>query len=101
MMNEKWSQLLGLASRARKLTTGEELVVKEIRNKKAKLVLLAEDGSENTKKKISDKCHYYHIPFRMVSDRYHLGKAIGKSERVVVSVNDLGFATKLKALLDE
>jgi ribosomal protein L7Ae-like RNA K-turn-binding protein len=98
---EKWLSIIGLAYRARKIISGEELVIKDVRNKNAKLVLLAEDGSQNTKKKVMDKCTFYNVPFRIVSDRQRLGKAIGKSERVVVGVNDQGFATKLIALLDE
>lgn len=51
MSNERWASLLGLANRARKVISGEELTVKEIRSGRAKLVLLAEDASENTTKK--------------------------------------------------
>jgi ribosomal protein L7Ae-like RNA K-turn-binding protein len=98
---DKWLSIIGLAARARKIISGEELVIKEIRNKKAKLVLLAEDGSDNTKKKVLDKCKFYGVPCRIVNDRYRLGKAIGKSERVVVAVNEQGFAKKLITLLDE
>ena len=48
--------LLGLANRAGKIISGEELVIKEIRSGKAKLVFFSEDASANTKKKITDKC---------------------------------------------
>ena len=51
-VEQQITQLLGLATRARKTISGEELVVKEIRSKKAKLVLLASDASQNTAKKI-------------------------------------------------
>lgn len=44
-------QMLGLAMRARKLITGEELVVKAIRQGQVKLVILASDASANTRKK--------------------------------------------------
>jgi ribosomal protein L7Ae-like RNA K-turn-binding protein len=98
---EKWLSIVGLAYRARKIISGEELVIKDIRNRSAKLVLLAEDGSQNTRKKVMDKCNFYNVPFRIVCDRQRLGNAIGKSERVVVGVNDKGFAAKLIALLDE
>ena len=33
MNQEKWISFLGLANRARKLVTGEELVIKEIQRK--------------------------------------------------------------------
>lgn len=92
--------LLGLANRARKITTGEELSVKEIRSGKAKLILLSKDASANTSKKITDKCNSYNIPCRLVENRFLLGKAIGKEARVVVAVMDTGFAKKLVTLLD-
>lgn len=100
-MNEnQWMSLLGLANRARKIVTGEELSVKEIRSGKAKLILLAQDASMNTSKKITDKCKSYAVPLRTVENRYLLGQAIGKEARVVVAVMDAGFAKKLVTLLD-
>ncbi|RAK23411.1 ribosomal protein L7Ae-like RNA K-turn-binding protein [Anoxybacillus vitaminiphilus] len=100
MNNKQWASFLGLANRARKIVSGEELVVKEIRSGRAKLVLLAEDASVNTAKKIQDKCSSYHVPLRKVTDRYELGHAIGKEARVVVAVTDEGFAKKLMTMLD-
>ena len=100
-MNEnQWISLLGLANRARKIISGEELSLKEIRSGKAKLVLLSADASANTVKKITDKCKSYDVPFKMVENREVLGHAIGKEARVVVAVLDGGFAKKLLTLLD-
>ncbi|WP_425515840.1 YlxQ family RNA-binding protein [Mesobacillus maritimus] len=99
-MKDQWMSLLGLANRARKIISGEELTVKEIRNGKAKLVLLSKDASFNTQKKITDKCNSYHVPYKLVEDRYKLGQAIGKEARVVVALLDDGFAKKLLTLLD-
>ncbi|MDF2790211.1 YlxQ family RNA-binding protein [Neobacillus sp. 3P2-tot-E-2] len=95
-----WMSLLGLANRARKIISGEELSVKEIRSGKAKLVLLSADASANTTKKITDKCKSYEVPYKLVEDRHLLGQAIGKEARVVVAVLDDGFAKKLMTLLD-
>ena len=58
MSGMEWFPLLGLANRARKVVSGEDLVIKEIRNARAKLVLLTEDASSNTAKKVTDKCNY-------------------------------------------
>ena len=94
-MNEnQWISLLGLANRARKIISGEELSLKEIRSGKAKLVLLSTDASTNTAKKITDKCKSYDVPFRMIENREILGHAIGKEARVVVAILDEGFAKK-------
>lgn len=100
MNSNQWMSLLGLANRARKITSGEELTIKEIRNGKAKLILLSADASVNTTKKVTDKCKSYQIPYRIVENRDTLGQAIGKDARVVVAVLDNGFAKKLKSLLD-
>jgi ribosomal protein L7Ae-like RNA K-turn-binding protein len=100
MNTNQWMSLLGLANRARKIISGEELSVKEIRSRKAKLVLLSADASANTTKKITDKCKSYEVPYRLVEDRHLLGQAIGKEARVVVAVLDDGFAKKMMTLLD-
>ncbi|MCM3689873.1 YlxQ family RNA-binding protein [Bacillus sp. EB106-08-02-XG196] len=100
MNTNQWMSLLGLANRARKIISGEELSVKEIRSGKAKLVLLSADASANTTKKITDKCKSYEVPYKLVEDRHLLGQAIGKEARVVVAVLDNGFAKKLMTLLD-
>lgn len=84
--------------RAGKLVTGEELAIKEIRNGKAKLVLVANDAGKNTRKKVSDKSAYYEVPCYDPFSSEELSNAIGKS-RMVVAVMDQGFAKKLVELL--
>ncbi|WP_456275458.1 YlxQ family RNA-binding protein [Bacillus sp. AK128] len=101
MNQQPWKSLVGLAARARKIISGEELVVKEIQRNKVNLVLLSRDASKNTEKKITDKCSYYRIPLSRVDDRYELGQAIGKDARVVIGIQDAGFAKKLRTLLEE
>ncbi|WP_251549152.1 YlxQ family RNA-binding protein [Neobacillus muris] len=100
MRQNQWMSLLGLANRARKIISGEELSVKQIRSGNAKLVLLSADASQNTTKKITDKCNSYAVPLKIVENRYLLGQSIGKEARVVVAVLDDGFAQKLVTLLD-
>ena len=92
--------LLGLANRAGKIVSGEELVIKEIQKRRVNLVILANDAANNTKKTILNKCSYYQIPFKIVPDRYILGQSIGKDKRVVVGITDKGFSEKLLQLLD-
>jgi ribosomal protein L7Ae-like RNA K-turn-binding protein len=97
-MNKQLYSLLGLASRARKIVSGESLL-KSIQSNKVKLVLICEDASENTKKKYLDKCNYYHIPIYFIDDVDTLSNAIGKDNRVCVGINDEGFASKIKSIL--
>jgi ribosomal protein L7Ae-like RNA K-turn-binding protein len=94
-------QLIGLAVRARMLISGEELVVKDIRANRAKLVIISTDASENTMKKIQDKCNTYNVELHVFGDRSDLGHATGKEARVVLAITDDGFAKKLSGLLNE
>ncbi|WP_430785865.1 L7Ae/L30e/S12e/Gadd45 family ribosomal protein [Virgibacillus flavescens] len=98
-MKSNYLNLIGLAYRARKCSLGEE-VVKDIKNQRAKLVLLASDTGPQTRKKITDKCKTYNVSLRIVDDRETLSNAIGKSERVAIAILDAGFAAKIKLLLD-
>ena len=91
-MNPKFLSYLGLAQRARKLATGEDIVLKSIRSGSAKLVIIAQDASENTKKKFYDKCSYFKVPIIETCSRYELGGSIGKDERVILAIEDAGFA---------
>ncbi|MFN7250797.1 MAG: YlxQ family RNA-binding protein [Anaerobacillus sp.] len=99
MKQPQWYSLLGLAARARKLVSGEELVIKSIRKKEVYLVIVANDASESTTKKLQDKCNFYNVTLKFAADRGQLGSAIGKHERVVVGVIDQGFAQKLLSIL--
>jgi ribosomal protein L7Ae-like RNA K-turn-binding protein len=72
-MNHRFFSNLGLAMRAGKLATGEEAVLNAIRSGDAKLVILAEDASENTRKKYNDKCNSYEVPLLTIGNREQLG----------------------------
>lgn len=100
MRDLPWVSLLGLMQRARQLVTGEELVIKAIQKKRVYFVLIASDASDNTKKKISDKCSYYDIPYVYFENRHSIGQAIGKAERVTVGMLDKGFANKFRSLIE-
>ncbi|MBM7598558.1 ribosomal protein L7Ae-like RNA K-turn-binding protein [Virgibacillus halotolerans] len=98
-MKNNYLNMIGLAYRARKCALGEETIVKDIQQQKAKLVLIASDIGPQTRKKLTDKCKFYDIPFVIVDDKETLSHAIGKSQRVAIAILDAGFATKIKSLL--
>ena len=99
MSQDKFHSLLGLASRAGKIVSGEELVVKAIQKGNAYFIVISEDASQNTLKKVVDKCTYYEIPYKITSNRERLGHAIGKHARVVLGVTDQGFSNALERLI--
>ena len=89
---------IGLAKRAGKIVSGEEKVISSLKTTECALVILSEDASENTKKKISDKCSFYKKDLLIFSDRFSLGKYTKKDYAVVLSVTDEGFSGRIKQL---
>lgn len=97
----KIKQLLGLCMRAGRLTSGENIVLDNIRNHKAKLIIVTSDLSERTLKQITDKSNYYKVPICKVDfDSYEMIDAIGKP-RKIIAIMDNGFAKKLNELIIE
>lgn len=97
--NNDWISFLGLARRAGKIVSGEDTVIRAIRDGKAGAVILSEDASDRTRKTVSNKCTFYHVPLLSVPDREQLGQAIGQPARVLAAVTDAGFAKGLIARL--
>ena len=90
--------MLGLAQRAGKLISGEELVIKAVQSGQARLVFLANDAG-NVTKKTTDKCNYYNIEVSTVFNALELSMAIGKP-RKTVAVVDAGFSKKMRTLME-
>ncbi|MBQ8146904.1 MAG: ribosomal L7Ae/L30e/S12e/Gadd45 family protein [Clostridia bacterium] len=102
-MNSKFLSMLGLAKRAGALITGTDLVTKALPSGRIKLVMYAENSSQNTEKKITDKCKFYGI--RCVKIAYNgedIAHAIGKLSSVcVIGVNDENFSNQLFTLISK
>lgn len=92
-MQAKIFGLVGIARRARKVVMGES-VITAIQNKSAKVVLISSEASENTKKKISDKCQYYNITFCFV-DELLLNQSLGEFNKKVIAITDEGMSKKI------
>ncbi len=86
---------LGLAKKSRNIVSGEFSTENAIKRRKAFLVIVATDASDNTKKKFTDKCSFYNVPLFFYSDKESIGRAIGLEMRTSVAVTDAGFANTL------
>lgn len=95
MKNDKVLQLLSLAMRAGKVSSGEFSTEEAVKAGKATLVIVANDSSDKTKKHFADMCSYRNIPLKVYGDKNSLGHYIGKEFRASVSVNDKGFSDRI------
>ena len=92
---DKIYSLLGLCQKAGKIVSGEVACEASIKNKTAKLLLLAEDASENTKKKFQNSSAYYHIPICVLGNKERIGVALGKESRAILAITEEGFAKSI------
>jgi ribosomal protein L7Ae-like RNA K-turn-binding protein len=92
--------MLGLASKAGKLFSGEDVVRNAIRYNKVKLLIISQDASENTKKRFVNAAEYYKVPMKIWGDKEQLGSSIGKSNRSVVGIGDENFTNSIVTLLN-
>lgn len=93
--------LLGLATRAGKIQSGEFSTEKGVKSGKAYLVLVSEEASENTKKMFMNMCTYYKVPYYEFGGKEELGHAMGKEMRASLAVTDQGFSKAIEKLLNE
>lgn len=94
-MNQKLLNLLGLATKAGCLVSGEDIVLDAIRKKQAKIVFIANDSSENTFDKFNKKCFFYNIELNSLLNEEQISHSIGKT-RKIIAVTDTGFYKLIK-----
>ncbi|WP_250672820.1 ribosomal L7Ae/L30e/S12e/Gadd45 family protein [Paraclostridium ghonii] len=97
---EKIYSFLGLAQRAGKLVSGDDSTMLDIKKNRVKLVIVADDASNNTKKLFKDKTSFRNINCVTYSTKLQLGLSIGKAPRAVVGIKDASFANKVLEFIE-
>lgn len=100
MKLSKALSMISLATKAGKTVSGEFATEKETKSGKAKLVIVAGDASDNTKKKFKNMCDFYEVPIYFYGDKDTLGHAMGKEFRASLAVTDDGFARGIRKHLE-
>ena len=102
---KKCLSTLGLCARAGKLSVGTPLICETLRGRPGQILLVLEaaDTSENTHKRLTDRCGYYHTTHvRLTVSSDQLGHAVGKTHPVAaVGVTDAQLVRALRPHIDE
>ncbi|MBQ0043300.1 MAG: ribosomal L7Ae/L30e/S12e/Gadd45 family protein [Lachnospiraceae bacterium] len=101
MNRNKVLSLLGIAQRGRNIVSGEFATEKAIKEGTAKLVIVAGDASDNTKKHFHDMCAYRELPIIELENKDDVGHAIGKQMRASLALTDEGIASAIMKLVNE
>ena len=98
MSNKKILGLIGLAARARKIYFGADSVELAIQKKKVQLVIIAMDASDRTKDKFKKVCGEQKIPIIIEGEIAILSKAIGKSNKAIIGIEDINLAKEIQKI---
>ncbi len=104
--DEKLLRALGLCVRAGRVCFGVPMICEAMRRGGASMpvsVWEAADTSDNTHKRISDKCAYYKVKhFRLPCDGETLAAAVGKQGSLgAVAVTDRGMSDMVEGIVKE
>lgn len=100
MTGDRILSLIGLATKAGKIASGEFSTERAIKANKAQLVVVASNASDNTKKNFTNMCEFYKVPMIVYGTKETLGKAMGKEIRASLAVLDAGFSQSIEKLTD-
>ena len=96
--NNKVLSLLGTCHKSRQGCQRRIFDRETVKTGKGFLVLVADDASQNTKKKFQNMCDFYEVPIYFIANKEELGRFCGKEFRASLAVQDENFA---KAMLKE
>lgn len=101
-MHDRVYTFLGLIQKSGLISSGDDTVERDIKKHTCKLLIIAEDSSENTKKRFENMAKHYDVEYIVFGTKERLGGSIGKEERAVISIRDgnlaKGFVSKLNNL---
>lgn len=107
VLEQKIYALLGFSQKAGKMVSGDDTVVLAMGKGKIKLLIIAEDLSENSWKKFQQKTRNFKkkngeaVEIIKFGTKETLGGAIGKSPRGILGIADEGFGKALNKYYQE
>jgi ribosomal protein L7Ae-like RNA K-turn-binding protein len=92
--------MLGIGVKAGKVVSGTDAVLDSVKRRIVKLILVAEDASDKTKKEMKFTCEKFGIPLIIFGNIEENSHAIGKKNRAIIAICDLGIAKTLQKIIN-
>lgn len=93
------ASMIGLCRRANRLGCGVDTIIDALKTGRVRLVLMASDPSERTRKQLSDKCATARAELLTLPlTKEELGRACGLAELSACAVLDPEFAKAIRTL---
>lgn len=98
MINKKILGLIGLSAKARKISYGADSVEIQLKKKKVKLIIVAEDASDRTKNKFIKLSNEYNVPIIILSEIDEISKTIGKSNKAIIGIEEENISKEIQKI---
>ena len=93
MKVDKGLGMVGLATKAGKVASGEFMTENAVKSGMAYLVIVSSEAFRNM-------CEFYHVPIKECWTKDELGKSTGKTFRASLAVTDEGLAQAILKKMD-
>lgn len=100
MKRSKLESYMGFAARARKLFTGYNTCVFMAEKRRLRVLILAEDLSENSKEKMIKAAKQYRVPYRIYGSMEALSHATGTEGKGIFGIADENLANAILSDID-
>lgn len=100
MKENKYLGLLGLSAKAGKVVSGADACREAIEKHKIKLLIVAEDAAERTKRNFQMLCERKKIPVVITGKIEILSKAIGKNNKAVIGIKDGNLSKEIYKIIN-
>ena len=98
-MTTKALGLIGIATKAGKITIGTEAVLERIEKKKTYLVIMAKDASNKAKENMGYACKKNGIHFLQFESVEALSHWVGKSNKSVICINEKNLGEEIYKII--
>lgn len=97
---EKVYGLLGLTAKSGNIVFGTDACIEKIENKKVKLIIVATDASEKTKKNIKFVCDKNNVSIKIFGTIERLSKSIGKNNKAIIGIKNESLANEISRIIN-
>ncbi len=100
-MRSKAMSYLGFAAKARKIVNGYNTCIFMMEKRKVKLLILADDLAENSKKKMVSAAQKYAVPYKIFGNMDEISQITGTSGKGIFAITDDNFANVISKEIEQ
>lgn len=99
--NRRILGMLGISAKAGKMVCGTDATIEDIERQRVKLVIVAKNASEKTKKNIKYICDKNDITILEFGEIDEISKTIGKNNKAIIGIKSKSLSKEIEKLIKE